>query len=124
MHMYPHRQVYDIYFFIAPSAVRHLSATADSLGSLFISWSHPKYPNGQLTRYIIYYKASQRAIRSLSPDGFASFKVPPNSPSVAITGLMPYTNYTIRMSASGKSVNDAPIEEEVIVRTNTSGKSL
>jgi len=115
---------FTILLFIAPSAVRHLSATVASHESLFISWSHPKYPNGQLTKYIIYYKASQRAIRSLSPDGFASITVPPNTLNVSLTGLIPYTNYTIRMSASGEGVNDAPIEEEVIARTNTSGKSL
>jgi len=110
--------------FIAPSAVRHLSAAVTSHDSLFISWKHPKYPNGQLITYIIYYKASQRVIRSLSTDGFASVVVPADALNLTLTGLMPYTNYTIRMSASGKSVNDAPIEEEVIVRTNTSGKSL
>ncbi|XP_065903936.1 phosphatidylinositol phosphatase PTPRQ-like [Dysidea avara] len=105
----------------APSAVRHLSATASSPESIFISWSHPKYPNGQLTHYNIYYKTNQHVIRSILPiDDLASVTVPANTLSFTLNGLIPYTNYTIRMSVSGEGVNDAPIEDEVITRTNTS----
>ena len=106
----------------APTAVRDLSVTASSPESIFISWSHPNYPNGPLTQYTVYYTANLQMKRSVSTDGFDLVIVPGNMTSLNLTGLEAFTMYTILISASGEGVKDSFAESEVITRTNTTGK--
>ena len=118
---------YDTNYFTAPTAVRDLSAVTSSPESIYISWNHPQYPNSQLTQYIIYHRANPPMIQ-MSPnilnDGFMVVEVSVDMLSLNLSGLNPFTNYSIHVSVRGEGVNDAPIEIEIIARTNTSCKSF
>ena len=114
-------------FFTAPTAVRDLEAVASSSESIYISWNHPQYPNSQLTQYIIYHRANPSMIQmspDISSDGFVAVEVPVEMLSLNLSGLNTFTNYSIHMSVRGENVSNAPIEIEIIARTNTSGKTL
>ena len=110
--------------FPAPTAVRDVSTGTTSQESIYISWNHPQYPNSQLTQFIIYYRANPPIIQ-MSPnilnDGFIAVPVPVDIISFNLSGLSAFTNYSIHMSVRG-GVSDAPIETELIARTNSSGK--
>ena len=125
MHMYI--IYYLINYFTAPTAVRDLSAVASSSESIYISWNHPQYPNSQLTQYIIYHRANPPMIQ-MSPnilnDGFVAVDIPVDMLSLNLSNLSTFTNYAIHMSVRGEGVSDAPIEIEIIDRTNTSCKLL
>ena len=113
---------------VAPAAVRDLTAVPSSLTSIYLTWKHPEYPNSQLTQYIIYYKANPSVIQmfpSISSDDF-NVSLPPSFPMTRyyLTGLSVFTNYSIHMSVMGYGVPTAPIELEILERTNTSGKIL
>ena len=118
---------YAIDYFTAPTAVQDLTAVASSLESIYISWNHPQYPNSQLTQYIIYHRANPPMIQlspNISNDGFVAVEVPVDMLSLNLSGLNTFTNYSIHMSVRGEGVSDAPIEIEIIDRTNSSGKSI
>ena len=111
--------------FTAPTAVRNLSAVASSPESIYISWKHPQYPNSQLTQYIIYHRANPPTIQmspNISNTSFDRVEVPVDMLSLNLSGLNTFTNYSIHMSVRGEGVSDAPIEVEIIARTNSSGK--
>ena len=113
--------------FPAPTAVRDVSTGTTSQESIYISWNHPQYPNSQLTQFIIYYRADPLMIQvspSILNDGFVVVEVPVDMLSLNLSGLNIFTNYSIHMSVRGEEVSDAPIEIELIARTNSSGKSL
>ena len=113
------------YYFTAPTAVRDLDAVASSPESIYISWNHPQYPNSQLTQYIIYHSENPSRIQmspNISNDSFVAVEVPVDMLSVNLSGLNTFTNYSIHMSVRGEAVSDAPIEIEIIDRTNTSCK--
>ena len=114
-------------YFIAPTAIHDLSAMASSTESIYISWNHPKYPNSQLTQYIVYHRRNPPMIQmspNISNNGFVVVEVPTNTLSLNLSGLNTFTNYSIHMSVRGEGVSDAPIEIEIITRTNSSGKIL
>ena len=107
-----------------PTAVNDFSTVASSAESIFISWKHPTYPNSQLTQYIIYYRINPLKVQlspEISNEGFVPVTVPANMLSLNLTGLNRFTNYSIHMTVRGEGVSDAPIETEIIARTNTSG---
>jgi len=60
----------------------------------------------------------------ISSVGFVVVAVPVDMLSLNLSGLNAFTNYSIHMSVRGENVSDAPIEIEIIARTNTSGKTL
>ena len=98
---------------------------ASSAESIFISWKHPAYPNSQLTQYIIYYRINSLVLQlspNISNEDFVTVTVPGNMLSLNLTGLETFTDYSIHMSVRGEGVSDAPIETEIIARTNTSGE--
>ena len=61
---------------------------------------------------------------NISSDGFSNVASPADSTSLTfnITGLNPFTNYSIHMTVSADGVDNAPIEVEILTRTNTSGE--
>jgi len=59
---------------------------------------------------------------NISNNGFVIVEIPANLLSLNLSGLNTFTNYSIHMSVRGEGVSDAPIEVEIIDRTNTSGK--
>ena len=61
---------------------------------------------------------------NISSDGFANVTLPADSINLIfnLTGLSVFTNYTIHMTVSADGVENAPVEDEVLSRTNTSGE--
>ena len=61
---------------------------------------------------------------NISSDEFLSVTSPADSTSLTfnLTGLSVFTNYSIHMTVSADSKEDAPIEVEILSRTNTTGK--
>ena len=112
-----------------PTAVRDLEPKFIEFTheSIYICWDHPEYPNSQLTDYIIYIdQRSERQSVPLSSNGYEKMKVgivtSYNLTSYNMTKLMSFTNYSILVTVSGKDVDDAPIEMEILNRTNTTGE--
>ena len=118
-----------IFDLAAPTAVRELDAFPSSPESIFVMWDHPEYPNSQLVEYIIFYQMNPLFVQqppNISSDGFVNVTLPADSIDLVfnLTGLNVFTNYTIHVTASAEGVEDAPIEDEVLSRTNTSGKDF
>ena len=61
---------------------------------------------------------------SISSDGFFNVTLPANATNLMfnLTGLNVFTNYTVHITVSADGVDNAPIEDEVLSRTNTSGE--
>lgn len=111
--------------FSAPTAVRDLIAAPSSSESIFITWGHPEYPNSQLLEYIIFYQMTPSVVQqppNISSDGFLNVTLPADTTYLNLTGLIAFTNYTIHITVSADGVDNAPIEDEVLSRTNTTGK--
>ena len=60
---------------------------------------------------------------NISSDEFLSVTSPADSTSLTfnLTGLSVFTNYSIHMTVSADDEEDAPIEVEILSRTNTTG---
>jgi len=111
---------------VAPTAIHDLAAIPSSPNSIYISWDHPLNPNSQLTQYIVYYRADPSMVQmfpGILSDGFNIMGVPSpvTTTSYNLTGLDVFTNYTIHMSVMGDGIPNAPIEVEILQRTNASG---
>lgn len=63
---------------------------------------------------------------NISSDGFFNVTLPADSTELAfnLTGLNVFTNYTVHMTVSADGVDNAPIEDEILSRTNTSRENL
>ena len=112
---------------LAPTAVRELNAFPSSPESIFITWDHPEYPNSQLLEYFIFYQMDPLVVQqtpNISSDEFLSVTSPADSASLTfnLTGLSVFTNYSIHMTVSADGEEDAPIEVEILSRTNTTGE--
>ena len=61
---------------------------------------------------------------NISSDGFSNVTSPAESISLTfnLTGLSIFTNYSMHMTVSAYSVGNAPIEVEILTRTNTTGE--
>ena len=59
---------------------------------------------------------------NISSDGFLSVTLPADTTYFNLSGLTAFTNYTIHITVSADGVDNAPIEDEVVSRTNTTGK--
>ena len=91
--------------------------------SIFICWNHSEYPNSQLMDYIIYInQTSDRQSINLSSDGYERMEVVGTVTSYNVTNLEPFTNYSILVTVSGKDVDNAPFDMEILERTNTTGE--
>ena len=60
---------------------------------------------------------------NISSDGFSNVTSPADSTNLTfnLTGLNAFTNYSIHMTVSADGEEDAPIEAEVLIRTNAIG---
>ena len=63
---------------------------------------------------------------NISSDGFSNVTSPADSTSLTfnLTGLSVYTHYSIHMTVNADGEEDAPIEVEVLTRTNTTGEFM
>lgn len=61
---------------------------------------------------------------NISSDGFSNVTLPADSMSLTfnLTGLSVFTNYSIHMTVSAYNEGNAPIEVEILTRTNTTGE--
>ena len=111
----------------APTAVRNLRPKPSEFTptSLFICWDHPEYPNSQLLTYLIYY-AEQDVLQSDGNFNITNYTeidtMGTTMTSYNLTGLNPFTNYSILVTVTGSNVDDAPFEVEILSRTNATGK--
>ena len=79
--------------------------------SVRVTWAPPRQPNGQILNYTIYY----------SPSSF-NVTVMGGATSQDLDMLVPFTRYSIRLSAS-TSAGEGPLSlEEVTVRTEQDGE--
>ena len=114
-------------FSLAPTAVRELNAFPSSPESIFITWDHPEYPNSELLEYFIFYQMDPLTVQqtpNISSDGFSNVTSPADSASLTfnLTGLSVFTNYSIHMTVSADTGENAPIEVEIFTRTNSTGE--
>ena len=57
----------------------------------------------------------------ISADGFKNVTLETMT-SFNLTGLLPFTNYTILITVTGRDVGSAPFAMELLHRTNATGK--
>ena len=90
---------------VTPDAVTDLVVGSSSYNSLTLKWSHPSIGDMPVTSYKLEYKEAV--------DGATTKTSITSASSHVITGLKPYTNYTIRVMAKsrvGEGLWSAPIE--------------
>ena len=79
-------------------------AVATSSQSIQVSWDLPLYPNGPILYYDLFYRVSdtpQQPPNIMSDSSYTKMMVM-NATNFEITGLTPYTNYTIQVRAIGE----------------------
>lgn len=86
--------------FIAPTPVNCPTANAINFSSILVTWSRPTFPNGPITYYNVYYREGNTTqIQEISDVNFKSVTTSNTATSINVTGLKPYTNYTIHVRA-------------------------
>ena len=95
----------------APSAPRSLVAIAITSDSVSLQWAEPLPPNGIIRRYIVQYYLTS------SPSNIVQYNDSVLETSVTVEGLVPFTEYTFRVSAV--TVSEGPSTEI----TNTTAES-
>lgn len=101
---------------IGPSSVTELSAVASSSESILVKWNLPLYPNGPLTGYRLYYSVMTGPPRA-NVAGYNSTIVDVTVTQYNITGLTPFTSYSIFVEALGQDVTGL-LGNEIAERTN------
>ena len=103
-----------------PTAVTNLMAVATSNQSIRVTWDLPVYPNGPIMHYNLYYRASDTVQQppNIRSDGYTEI-TEIRTTEFEITGLIPYTNYTIHVHAIGEGNLLGDIDEEILQRTNS-----
>ena len=87
------QEVISYVFFLGPSAPRNVEGRGISSTTILVSWTPPLMENGVIESYLITY--SKTNVFSLFMDAIASG----TAREAYITGLSPFTNYTMRMTA-------------------------
>ena len=108
-----------------PTAVTNLMAVATSNLSIRVTWDLPVYPNGPIMHYNLYYRASDTVQQppNIRSDGYTEI-MDINTTNFEITGLMPYTNYTIHVHAIGEGNLLGDTDEEILQHTNSTTHSM
>ena len=110
----------------APTAVTNLMAVATSNQSIRVSWDTPLYPNGPILYYDLFYRQSdtpQQPPNIMSNSSYTEIMVM-NATNFEITGLRPYTDYTIHVRAIGEGGLLGAIDTEVLQRTNSTTQDI
>ena len=94
-------------YFSEPTAVTNVTAIATSNQSIRVSWDLPLYPNGPILYYDLFYRASDTPQQppNITSDSSYTEKMVMNATNIEITGLRPYTNYTIHVRAIGEGAS-------------------
>ena len=112
-------------YFTVPTAVRDIKVMMSTPESIYITWDHPEYPNSQLLNYTVYYNDNPEMLQSggnISANGFENEDAGIMT-SYNLTGLVPFTNYSLLVTVSGRDVVDnAPFGMEILQRTNATGE--
>ena len=110
----------------APTAVTNLMAVATSNQSIRVSWDLPLYPNGPILYYDLFYRASDTSQQppNIVRDSSNTKIMVMNTTNYEITGLTPYTNYTIQVRAIGEGSLLGAIDTEVLQRTNSTTQNI
>ena len=108
-----------------PTAVRDLRAVALSPQSIKVTWLPPVSPNGPISNYIVFYKEGSVAQRSgkIKSVNYRHESTSDVQTEYIITGLTPYTNYTIHVQTvitESPYVLTGAIDDEIVQRTNSS----
>ena len=108
------------------SPVTNLALVASSPESIMVTWDLPEYPNGPLTGYRVYYRRSNVTTDPPPTDrsGYESATI--GSETVTqynISGLIPFTNYSIFVEALGTNI-DGLASNEMLQRTNATTQTI
>ena len=106
-----------------------MTATAINSSIIRVSWANPQCPYGSISRYIVYYRKENMAqSTNISSIGYESSDTTPdvdsNTQLYDISGLPPYTNYSIHVQAVVTPILESGpdlfgrIEMEVVQRTH------
>ena len=83
-----------------PTPVESLSATAANSSVITVNWLRPAFQNGPITHYNVYYREGNISqTESIMDTGFNVTIVTAPMTTTNVTGLKPYTNYTIHVRA-------------------------
>ena len=110
----------------ASTEVTNLTAVATSNQSIRVSWDLPLYPNGRILHYDLFYRASdipQQPPNIMSNSSYTERMVM-DGINFEITGLTPYTNYTIHVRAIGENNLRGDVDEEILQRTNSTTQDV
>ena len=101
-------------------------AVATSNQSIRVSWDLPLYPNGPIFYYDLFYRASDTSQQppNIVRDSSNTKIMVMNATNYEITGLTPYTNYTIQVRAIGEGGLLGAIDTEVLQRTNSTTQDI
>jgi len=107
-----------------PTAVTNLMAVATSNQSIRVTWDLPVYPNGPIMHYNLYYRASDTIQQppNIRSDGYTEIMV--MNTDIEITGLEPFTNYTVHIQAIGQGNLLGSVDEEILQRTNSTTQMI
>ena len=104
----------------------NVTAVATSNQSIRVSWDLPLYPNGRILHYDLFYRASdtpQQPPNIIHDSSYTKMAIM-NATNIEITGLRPYTNYTIHVCAIGEGGLLGAIDIEVLQRTNSTTQDI
>ena len=100
-------------------------AVATSNQSIQVSWDLPLYPNGPILYYDLFYRVSDTPQQppNIFRDSSYTERMVMNANNFEITGLTPYTNYTIHVRAIGEG-GLGVIDTEVLQCTNNTTQNI
>ena len=101
-------------------------AVATSNHSIRVSWDLPLFPNGPILYYKLFYRASDipQQPPNIVRDSSYTERVVMNATYCEITGLTPYTNYTIQVCAIGEGGLLGAVDTEILQRTNSTTQDI
>ena len=96
-------------------------AVATSNQSIRVSWDLPLYPNGRILYYDLFYRASDTPQQppNIMSDTSYTERMVMDANNSEITGLTPYTNYTVHVQAIGDNNLRGDVDVEILQRTNS-----
>jgi hypothetical protein len=107
-------RIFAVLHAITPSSPLNVVAAAITFSSVKVTWTHPHSPNGDLKFYKVYYRTSSSEWRSTMSETVAF-----DENSYNITGLNPYTNYSVYVTITNNAQDRPESQPSNIVQTKT-----